>query len=461
MQSLMRINLTVPRPSLRIPNGTKDIGGLVVHEEVVQQPEPEFRKSKRNRTLKAFRPEFQLYLIEGIRDKVSDQHSYYLNVEDDPKTFDESMKSQDVLADLPPGCKPLDCKWIFKIKLKVDRTIEKFKVRLVIHGFKQKSGIDYFDTYALVTRISTIRLLVAMASIHNLIIHQMDVKIAFLNGDLDEEVDLNFSLSSRFSIKDMREANVILDIMIKHESNGIAIYQSHYIEKVLKKFNYFDCTPVSTLMDTREKLMPNNGQAISQLEYSRVIGCLMYAMTCTRSHILSVMGKLSKYTSNIGTQHWQAIQRVLKYLKKTMDYRLTYIGYPSVLKGYTDASWISNTEDNSPTSESEIVALAASGKEAEWLKNLLLEILLWSKPIAPISIRCDSAATLAKAYSQMYNRKSRHLGVRHSMIRVLITNGVISIEFVRSQQNLVDHLMKGLARDLVIKSAKGMVLKSN
>nr|GEV35125.1 zinc finger, CCHC-type [Tanacetum cinerariifolium] len=99
------------------------------------------------------------------------------------------------------------------------------------------------------------------------------------------------------------------------------------------------------------------------------------------------------------------------------------------------------------------MALEAAGKEAEWLKNLLLEIPLWSKHIAPISFRCDSAATLVKAYSQMYNGKSRHLGVRHSMIRELITNKVISIEFVRSQLNLSDHLMKGLARDLVIKSA--------
>ncbi|GKE43300.1 hypothetical protein Tco_1470584 [Tanacetum coccineum] len=74
--------------------------------------------------------------------------------------------------------------------------------------------------------------------------------------------------------------------------------------------------------------------------------------------------------------------------------------------------------------ESEFVALATAGKEAGWLKNLLLEIPLWVKPIAPISIRCDSAATLTKAYSQMYNGKSRHLGVRHSMIRELITNGV-------------------------------------
>ncbi|GKF05940.1 hypothetical protein Tco_0036608, partial [Tanacetum coccineum] len=133
-------------------------------------------------------------------------------------------------------------------------------------------------------------------------------------------------------------------------------------------------------------------------------------------------GKLSRYTSNPGTQHWQAIQRVLKYIKKTMDYKLTYTGYPSVLEGYTDASWISNCEDNSSTSSWVFLLGGAAGKKTEWLKNLLFEIPLWSKPIAHISIRYDSAATLAKAYSQMYNGKSRHIGVRHSIIRELIMN---------------------------------------
>ncbi|GKB49475.1 zinc finger, CCHC-type containing protein, partial [Tanacetum coccineum] len=83
-------------PSLSIPKGTEDIGGSVVTDEVVQQPEFELRKSKRNRTPKDFGPEFQLYLIEGTMDEVSDQHSYCFNVEDDPKTFDEAMKSRTV-----------------------------------------------------------------------------------------------------------------------------------------------------------------------------------------------------------------------------------------------------------------------------------------------------------------------------------------------------------------------------
>ncbi|GKE92178.1 zinc finger, CCHC-type containing protein, partial [Tanacetum coccineum] len=72
--------------------------------------------------------------------------------------------------------------------MKIDGTIDKFKARLVIQGFRQKEGIDYFDTYALVARITTIRLLLALEAIHNLVIHQMDVKKAFLIGDLEKEV---------------------------------------------------------------------------------------------------------------------------------------------------------------------------------------------------------------------------------------------------------------------------------
>ncbi|GJZ75928.1 zinc finger, CCHC-type containing protein [Tanacetum coccineum] len=91
--------------------------------------------------------------------------------------------------------------------------------------------------------------------------------------------------------------------LTKHESNGTSISQSHYIAKLLKKFSYFDYTPMSTAMDTSEKLKPNNGKVLSQLKYSRVIGCLMYIMTCTRPDIAFVVEKLSRYTSNPSTHH--------------------------------------------------------------------------------------------------------------------------------------------------------------
>ncbi|GJZ94027.1 zinc finger, CCHC-type containing protein [Tanacetum coccineum] len=458
-------------------------------------PEPsEARRSVRARKAKSFGDDFQLYLVEGSRNEIDFLYQYCFNIDEDPRTYSEAMASRDAgfwkeaiqdemdsimhnntwkLADLPPGCKPLGSKWIFKRKMKVDGSIDKYKARLVIQGFRQKEGIDFFDTYAPVARITTIRLLLALAAIHNLVIHQMDVKTAFLNGELDEEIymkqpegfvmpgndnkvcklvkslyglkqapkqwhqkfdDVVLSngfalnqadkcvyskfdasgkgviiclyvddmlifgtnqdqvditkefLSSKFDMKDMGEADVILGVKIIRGEHGITISQSHYIEKMLDKFNLKDCSPIGTPMDPTTKLVPNKGVAVNQLEYSKAIGSLMYAMISTRPDIAFAVGKLSRYTHNPSLIHWKAINRVFQYLKGTMDYGLTYTGFPSVLEGYSD-----------------FVALAAAGKEAEWLRNLIYEIPLWPKPISPISIRCDSAATLAKAYSQVYN----------------------------------------------------------
>ena len=88
----------------------------------------------------------------------------------------------------PPGFKTIGCKWVLRRKLKPDGTIEKFKARLVAKGFKQKEDIDFFDTFSPVTKITSIRLLIAIAAIYNLMVHQMNVKKIFFNGDLEEEI---------------------------------------------------------------------------------------------------------------------------------------------------------------------------------------------------------------------------------------------------------------------------------
>ncbi|GJW90879.1 zinc finger, CCHC-type containing protein [Tanacetum coccineum] len=228
--------------------------------------------------------------------------------------------------------------------MKVDGTLDKFKARLVIQGFRQKERIDYFDTYALVTRITTIRLLLALASIHNLVIHQMDVKTAFLNGDLDEEVYMK-------------------------QPEGF--------------------------------VMPGNEHKVCKLVKS------LYGLKQAPKQWHQKFDETS-----IG----KAIRRVFKCRESTMKYSVIICWhggeYPLVLEVYSYASWINHVEDSSSTSgwvflleggtiswafkkqtcitdstmEYEFVALATAGKEAEWLINLIHEILIWPKPIAPISI---------------------------------------------------------------------------
>ena len=103
--------------------------------------------------------------------------------------LDSMLKNQTwELVDLPSGAKPIGYKWIFKRKYFPNGSIEKYKARLVAKGFSQKQNVDYFDTFAPITRISSIRILIALASIHKLFIHQMNVKTTFLNGDLEEKI---------------------------------------------------------------------------------------------------------------------------------------------------------------------------------------------------------------------------------------------------------------------------------
>jgi hypothetical protein len=79
-------------------------------------------------------------------------------------------------------------KWVFKKKLRPDGTIDKYKARLVAKGYTQKEGKDFFDTYSHVARLTTILVLLSLAVSHGLLIHQMDVKTTFLNGELEKEI---------------------------------------------------------------------------------------------------------------------------------------------------------------------------------------------------------------------------------------------------------------------------------
>ena len=151
-------------------------------------------------------------------------------------------------------------------------------------------------------------------------------------------------LNSRFDMKDMAPTDVILGIKIIRTSYGFMLSQYHYFDNILGKFDKDNSGISRTPVHVTLHLSKNKGGSVSQVECSRVIGSLMYLMSCTRHDIAYAVSKLSSYMGNLGAKHWQGIMRVLKYLRFTHDYRLHYTRYPAILEGYSDANWLSNVK---------------------------------------------------------------------------------------------------------------------
>ena len=157
-------------------------------------------------------------------------------------------------------------------------------------------------------------------------------------------------LSRCFDMKDLGEADVILNIKLIKNEDGITLSQSHYAEKILSRFGYENCKISPTPYDASIKLRKNQGPEKDQLRYSQIIGSLMYLSGATRPDISFVVSKLSRFTSNPGDDHWEALERVLRYLRGTNSYGIHYTGYPSVLEGYSDSNWISDADEIKATS---------------------------------------------------------------------------------------------------------------
>jgi hypothetical protein len=163
-----------------------------------------------------------------------------------------------------------------------------------------------------------------------------------------------------------------------------------------------------------------------------MIGSLMYLASATRPDISFAVSKLSRFTSNSGDDHWRALERVMHYLVGTMEYGIHYSGFPAVLEGYSDANWISDLDElyatsgyvftlsgaavswrsckqtilTSSTVEAKLTVLDTATVEADWLRELLMDLPIVEKPLPAIMMNCDNQIVIAKVDSSKDNTKS-------------------------------------------------------
>ncbi|GKA39513.1 retrovirus-related pol polyprotein from transposon TNT 1-94 [Tanacetum coccineum] len=202
------------------------------------------------------------------------------------------------LVDKPFGKNVIKLKWLWKNKKDEDQTVIRNKARLVAKGYAQEEGIDFKESFALVARLEAVRIFVAYAAHKSFPIYQMDVKTAFLNGPMKEEI---------------------------HQSlRGIFINQAKYTLDILRKHGMEKGQSIGTPMATKPKLDADlSGEPVDQTDYRSKIGSLMY-LTSSRPDIVQAVCYCARYQARPTEKHLKEVKRIFQYLRGTINMGLWY-----------------------------------------------------------------------------------------------------------------------------------------
>ena len=472
------------------------------------------------------------------------------------------------LVPLPKNQNVVGNRWVFKVKRNPDGSVDRFKARLVAQGYSQSEGIDYEEVFSPVVRFTSIRLLLALATVNDWHVHQMDVKTAFLQGTLDSEIYMKqpagyvskdkpnhvcklrqsiyglkqaarcwnneidnylksidycksdadtciyiksvrdeegkvffvilalwvddillFSnnaemlmkekeqLGMRFVVTDQGEVHHILGMVVKRDraNKTMKISQQKFLEGILKKFKMENCKPVTTPAEPGRKFMKLAEDEIPvdvQL-YQQIIGSLTYAATATRPDIAAAVNMLSKFMTRPGKDHMEGAKRILRYIKGTIDYGLSYNASDSdcILIGYSDSDWAGDVETRHSTSgyvfkvygntvswrskkqntvaksttEAEYVALSHATQEAIWLRRLLKDIREILDNASTIFE--DNCGAIELSKNPRFHERTKHIDVSYHFVREQVKLNNIIVKYCPTQEMLADVMTKGLAKD--------------
>jgi hypothetical protein len=301
--------------------------------------------------------------------------------------------------------------------------------------------------------------------------------ILIFGTNIDAINEVKSFLSKSFDMKDLGETDVILNIKLLKDESEITLLQSHYVEKVLSRFGFMDSKPSPTPYDPSVTLRKNKKISRDQFD------SLMYLASATRPDISFAVSKLRRYMSNPGDDHWHALERVLHYLKGIINFGIHYSGHPAMLEGYSDSNWISDIDQIYATSgyvfilrggavswrsckqiiltkstmKAELTTLDTTSTEAEWLRELLLDLSVVEKSIPVILMNCDNQMVVTKVNNAKDNAKStRHVKRRLKSVRKLRNSGVIAVAYVQTDKNLADPFIKELSRNVIEFASRGM-----
>lgn len=475
-------------------------------------------------------------------------------------------------VDLPPGRKAMGCTWVYRIKRDANGNIIKYKARLVAQGFSQIPGVDYHpDTvFANTPRTDTNRTVFALATEFDLDLRHFDIKGAFLQGDLKEEVymrqpqgfvrpgfedkvcGLNKSLyglkqashvwqdtlrewltslgftpinadstcytkiidgrtimvawhvddgilaapkdlmqqvidllvnSERFEVTDLGEPTKLLGCIIDRDRTAGTLKLSvpQYIDTLVSRVDLSDAYPVGSPLDPSVVLQARSAEdgadpEMADKPYLAVLGTIGWIVETCRPDVAFARSKLCQFMSNPSVAHWDALMRVVRYLKGTAHLGVTFRrGVNTGITCYTDADWASDTNDRasfsgyvvmfngSPLSwscrkqhtvatssmESEYLAAMAGTTHAIWIRRLLhdfkdgLDVARFIKN--PTTLYLDNQAAESFIKNDVNFDRTKHIDTKYHFVRRSVELGEISIAHIAGSINPADILTKSLS----------------
>jgi hypothetical protein len=304
---------------------------------------------------------------------------------------------------------------------------------------------------------------------------------------------LKQELEDKFEMEDLGEAHFVLGIEIRRDRKArtLSILQAGYVQEVLDRFQMSDCRPIATPMDSHQKLMvatdENALDAAATKNYQAQVGALMYAMQGTRPDLSYAVTALSQFCSRPSTIHAQAVKRVFRYLRGTIQHGITYRGSGPMttgptLIGYCDSDWAEDRNDrrsitgyvfllsNAAVSwksrkqdtvalssvEAEYMAAAEGVREALWWREFLRGVG-YTTPVAT-TIFSDSQGSIAMSLNAVHHQRTKHIDIRHHFLREHVRDQAVSLQYVSTTQMAADILTKALvqAKHGVTKELVGM-----
>ena len=281
-------------------------------------------------------------------------------------------------------------------------------------------------------------------------------------------------LQSRFPMKDLSELGLMLGISMSYNrKNGdLTLSQSHYLRETLEDFGMTDCRPLATPLDPGYKDSPaSEGEFTDPKPYRRLIGKLRYAADRTRPDLVTALSILSRHMQTPAERHWKVLLRILRYVKGTLDYKLTYTQDENHLNAFTDAGWHSDkTTSRSRTgfvvrygdspvawksklqrviatsvAEAEYMALADCCHEIIFMRQLFAELFHKEQP--PTLIRVDNQAAIKVA--EGCASSMGHVRVRFHFARQCVEENIAQLQYCPTNEMIADMFTKPLAKPKV------------